>query len=152
MFFVIEESVVNYLKKYKITSANVFVFIFLSLLAMPGFAASFTYDLVRTSNLTNVDDNEGRWQFSGGKVYIGNYHVGYFISKKRVSFGASPLNRAALETTIIWNSGDHNITVQGMHYFGTGKQVGAVSAASPGFSFAKNATVSGTHQQLTFTY
>lgn len=128
------------------------LFVFASLFSLPLFAGSFTYDLVRTSTLTNVDDAEGRWQFSGGKVYLGTTHVGYFASKKRVSFGASAVNRAALETTIIWRYGDHNITVQGSHYFGTGAEEGSVSATSSAFSYLKGANVSGTHEHLTFTY
>ena len=45
--------------------------VLLGFFAMPSFAASFTLNLVRTGNLTNVDDAEGRWQFSGGEVYLG---------------------------------------------------------------------------------
>ncbi len=124
-----------------------------TLASVPSMAATVTYNLVRTSTLTNVDDTEGRWQFSGGKVYIGNFEVGHFISKKRVSFGVpSSVNKAAVETTIIWNWGDHNFTLQGTHYFGDGQQVGGVSATSPGFSAFKDATYGGTHQQITVTY
>jgi hypothetical protein len=128
------------------------IFVFASLFSLPIFAGTLNFDFVRTSTLTNVDDAEGRWQFSGGKVYLSGNHVGYFVSKKRVSFGASPVNRAALETTIIWKYGDHNITVQGTHYFGTGTEQGSVSATSSAFSYLKDANVSGTHQHLTFTY
>jgi len=126
--------------------------VFMSLFSFPIFAGTLTFDFVRTSTLTNVDDAEGRWQFSGGNVYLSGNHVDYFVSKKRVSFGASPVNRAALETTIIWKYGDHNITLQGTHYFGTGKEEGSVSATSSAFSYLKDANVSGTHQHLTFTY
>jgi hypothetical protein len=129
-----------------------FLFILASLFSLPIFAGTLTFDLVRTSTLTNVDDAEGRWQFSGGNVYLSGNHVGYFVSKKRVSFGASPVNRAALDTTIIWKYGDHNITVQGTHYFGTGAEEGSVSATSSAFSYLKDANVSGTYQHLTFTY
>jgi len=141
----------KYLGK-KLITGNILMFTVLCLFSMPNFAASFTYDLKRTSTLTNVDDTEGRWQFSGGKVYLGRSHVGYFVSKKRISFGASAVNKAALETTVIWKTGAHNLTLQGTHYFGNGAQSGAVSAASSGFSYLKNATVSGTHKKLTFTY
>jgi hypothetical protein len=85
-------------------------------------------------------------------VYLNRNHVGYFVSKKRVSFGASPVNRAALETTIIWKYGDHNFTVQGTHYFGTGKEEGSVSSASSAFGYLKDANASGTHTSLTITY
>jgi len=125
--------------------------VLLGFFAMPSFAASFTLNLVRTGNLTNVDDAEGRWQFSGGEVYLGKSLIGYFVSKKRVSF-AVPLNKAALETTIILKSGDNNITFQGEHSFDTGKQEGAVSAASAGLSGFRDATVSGSNSALTFTY
>ena len=94
----------NMSTKIRNRGLSVLAILSLSCFAIPAFAGSFTYDFVRTSTLTNVDDAEGRWQFSGGKVYLGNSHVGYFVSKKRVSFGASPVNRAALETTIIWKT------------------------------------------------
>src|SRR5262245_5789003 len=76
------------------------------MMALPTQAATATYSLVRTSTLTNVDDTEGRWQFDGGDVYVGATKVGYYVRKKRVSFGVpASINKAAMEMTVIWGSG-----------------------------------------------
>ena len=119
----------------------------------PSQAATVTYNLVRTSTLTNVDDTEGRWQFDGGEVFVGATRVGYYTRKKRVSFGIpSSINKAAMEMTVIWGSGDYNFTVQGSHFFGTGATVGGVSATSPGFTAYTDATFAGTSTSITITY
>ncbi len=116
-------------------------------------AATVTYDLVKKSALTNVNDAEGRWQFDGGEVYIGNNLVGYYTRKKRVSFGIPPfINKSSMEMTIIWRYGDHNFTVQGSHHFGTGREVGGVSATTPGFAAFENAKYTGSPSSLTINY
>ncbi|WDE11568.1 hypothetical protein [Thalassomonas haliotis] len=121
--------------------------------SMPSQAATTTYKLVKTSNLTNVNDAEGRWQFDGGYVYIGNTHVGYYTRKKRVSFGIpSSVNKSSMEMTVIWKWGNYNFTVQGSHYFGTGTEVGGVSATSAGFTYLEDATFAGNHNAITITY
>ncbi|HKE95014.1 MAG TPA: hypothetical protein VKB34_11950 [Povalibacter sp.] len=123
------------------------------MMALPTQAATATYSLVRTSTLTNVDDTEGRWQFDGGDVYVGATKVGYYVRKKRVSFGVpASINKAAMEMTVIWGSGDYNFTVQGSHYFGTGSTVGGVSATSAGFTAFNNATFTGNSSSLTITF
>lgn len=116
-------------------------------------AATVTYTLQRTSTLTNVDDSEGRWQFDGGRVLVGNSVVGYYTRKKRVSFGIpSSINKSNMEMTVIWASGNYNFTVQGSHSFSDGSQIGGVSATSPGFTAFNNATFSGNSNQITITY
>lgn len=123
------------------------------LLAIPAQAATATYKLVQKSTLTNVNDTEGRWQFDGGEVYVGSTKVGYYTRKKRVSFGIpSSINKSSMEMTIIWAWGDYNFTVQGSHYFGTGKEVGGISATSTGFTAFSDATFAGDHQAITITY
>lgn len=123
------------------------------LLALPAQAATATYQLVQKSTLTNVNDTEGRWQFDGGEVYVGSTKVGYYTRKKRVSFGIpSSINKSSMEMTIIWAWGDYNFTVQGSHYFGTGKEVGGISATSTGFTAYSDATFAGDHQAITITY
>lgn len=123
------------------------------LTALPSTAATYTLDLVRKSTLTNVSDAEGRWQFDGGDVYLGSSLVGHYTRKKRVSFGIpSSVNKSSMEMTIIWRYGDYNFTVQGSHYFGTGKEVGGVSATSPGFTAFEDATFSGDSNTITVTY
>lgn len=123
------------------------------LVSLPSQAATVTYQTVRTGALINVNDAEGRWQFSGGKVMLGSTHVGYFIRKKRVSFAVSSgVNKAAVETTIIWKWGSHAMTVQGSHDFSSGAEVGGVSAVSAGFSAFADATFTGSHTSMTLTY
>lgn len=125
----------------------------MGLIALPAQAATVTYSFVKTSTLTNVDDAEGRWQYDGGKVYLGATHVANYIRKKRVSFGVpSSVNKSTVETTVIWRWGDYNFTMQGSHYFGTGKEVGGVSATSVGFTAFQDATFTGDHTTATITY
>lgn len=121
--------------------------------ALPSQAATVTYNLTRVGNLTNVNDSAGRWQFDGGNVYLGSSHVGYYVRKKRVSFGIpSSVNKAAVETTIIWKWGNYNFTTQGSHFFGTGLQVGGVSATSAGFTSFQDGTYTGNSNSITITY
>lgn len=125
----------------------------MGLIALPTQAATVTYDFVKTSTLTNVNDAEGRWQYDGGKVYLGTTHVANYIRKKRVSFGVpSSVNKSTVETTVIWRWGDYNFTMQGSHYFGTGKEVGGISATSAGFTAFQDATFAGDHTTATITY
>jgi len=124
-----------------------------ALVALPTQAATVTYKLVQKSTLTNVNDAEGRWQFDGGDVYIGTTKVGYYTRHKRVSFGIpSSVNKSSMEMTIVWAWGDYNFTLQGSHYFGTGTEVGGVSATSAGFTAYQNATFDGNHTAITLTY
>lgn len=121
--------------------------------SLPTQAASTTYKLVKKSTLTNVNDAEGRWQFDGGDVYLGSTKVGHYTRKKRVSFGIpSSVNKSSMEMTIIWAWGDYNFTLQGSHYFGTGKEVGGVSATSAGFTLFQDATFAGNSNSITITY
>jgi len=125
----------------------------LGVISLPTQAATVTYGLVKKSTLTNVNDAEGRWQFDGGDVMLNGSKVGHYVRKKRVSFGVpSSVNRSTMEMTIIWATGDYNFTVQGSHYFGTGLQVGGVSATSPGFTAFENAKFSGSSSSITLTY
>lgn len=127
--------------------------VLLTALSFPSQAATVTYGLVQKSTLTNVDDAEGRWQFDGGDVYLNGTKVGYYTRKKRVSFGIpAASNRSSMEITIIWGTGDYNFTAQGTHYFGSGLEVGGISATSAGFTAFNNATFSGNHTALTITY
>ena len=121
--------------------------------ALPSQASTVTYNLTRVGSLTNVDDAAGRWQFDGGNVFLNGTHVGYYIRKKRVSFGVpSSVNKAAVETTIIWKWGNYAFTMAGTHYFGNGAQVGGVSATSAGWTSMQDATYSGTHTSVTIDY
>ena len=113
--------------------------------ALPSQAATVTYNLTRVGSLTNVDDSAGRWQFDGGNVYLNGSHVGYYIRKKRVSFGVpSSVNKAAVETTIMWKWGNYS--------FINGSQVGGVTATSAGWTSLQDATYSGTHTAVTIDF
>ena len=60
--------------------------------------------------------------------------VGSFSGRKRIVNGAvDPLNAVPVTMTILFlgSSPVENVTVQGSHDFGSGNQVGSVSAASP---------------------
>jgi hypothetical protein len=137
----------------KMKLATVLLAVSVGMLALPTQAATVTYDLKMQSTLTNVNDAEGRWQFDGGDVYLGNTKVGYYTRKKRVSFGIpSSINKSSMEMTIIWAWGNYNFTVQGSHYFGTGTEVGGVSATSAGFTAYQDATFAGNYNTITITY
>ncbi|MFV2056642.1 MAG: hypothetical protein ACC707_09250 [Thiohalomonadales bacterium] len=124
----------------------------LTLVTFPAQSATVTFDFVREGTLTNVDDAEGRWQFSGGKVFLRKSHVGHYIRKKRVSFGVhSTVNKSTVETTVIWRWGNGNFTMQGTHYFGTGTEAGGISATSVEFSGLQNATFTGDNTTTTIT-
>ena len=55
--------------------------------------AALTLNLVRDC-LNNVEDNAGRWQIEGGKVFEGKRHVANYSSVKRVSCGTQEQNTA----------------------------------------------------------
>lgn len=119
----------------------------------PAEAATLTLNLERTSALTNLNDAEGRWQMDGGRVLLGESLVGYYVRKKRVSFAVpSSINKAAVETTVIWGSGNYTFTLQGTHSFTDGSQVGSVSSASAGFTSMAEGIYSGTANQVTIAY
>lgn len=97
-------------------------------------------------SLTNVNDSAGQWQYEGGRVLEGNNHVANYASTKRiVSQGTEAQNTAMLTLTLFF-SGLENITLQGSHDFGSGKQIGSVSSASSQFAsyIGKQFTVLGT--------
>ena len=51
---------------------------------------------------SNVDDNSGRWQFSGGKVTQKGEHVANYASIKRVVTNATQAQNAAMVTTTVF--------------------------------------------------
>jgi hypothetical protein len=98
-------------------------------------APILTYTLHRDC-LDNVDDPAGRWQIEGGKVLEHRKHVANYSSVKRISCGTKELNTAQLWMTIFFLGGHppENLTLHGAHDFGSGGEIGSVSAASPAFS------------------
>jgi hypothetical protein len=101
--------------------------------AVPG--ATLTYTLHRDC-LNNVDDSGMRWQIEGGRVLENGQHVADYSSVKRVSCGTTHQNTAQLWVTLFYlgKKPPENITLHGAHDFGSGGEIGSVSAASSAFS------------------
>ena len=93
---------------------------------------ALTLMLERTT-LNNVNDVAGRWQFEGGRALERDREVGYYASIKRVIFGATEAQNTAMLTLEVFFEAQHppqNIVLQGSHDFGSGGEIGSVSAAS----------------------
>ncbi|MGD9906054.1 MAG: hypothetical protein AB7U83_21490 [Vicinamibacterales bacterium] len=118
-------------------------------------AATAVITLTRTTALTNVDDVAGRYQYDGGTVSFNGAVIGQFIRTKRVVFGATAQNAASLTITILLDGAavPENLTLDGVHSFNNGGEVGSVSAASSTLAFLIRASFSsadGTTFTLTF--
>ena len=116
-------------------------------------AASATLDLVQNT-LTNVDDAAGRWQHSGGEVYLGISHIANYASYKRVTTGGTDAQNTSMLTMTIFILGEdppQTLTLQGSHSFNTGGYTGSVSAASSAYSWLIGATFSGSTVTDTLT-
>ena len=100
-----------------------------------GPSSTLTYTLHRDC-LNNVDDAGMRWQIEGGKVLENGAHVANYSSVKRVSCGTTEQNTAQLWVTLFFLGANppENMTLHGAHGFGSGGEVGSVSAASPAFA------------------
>jgi hypothetical protein len=77
-----------------------------------------------------------RWQIEGGRVLENGQHVADYSSVKRVSCGTTHQNTAQLWVTLFYlgKKPPENITLHGAHDFGSGGEIGSVSAASSAFS------------------
>jgi len=86
--------------------------------------------------LNNVDDAGMRWQIEGGKVLENGAHVANYSSVKRVSCGTTEQNTAQLWVTLFFLGANppENMTLHGAHDFGSGGEIGSVSAASSAFA------------------
>jgi WD40 repeat protein len=100
-----------------------------------GLPSALTYTLNRDC-LNNVDDPGMRWQIEGGKVLQNGTHVANYSSVKRVSCGTTQQNTAQLWVTLFFLGAEppENMTLHGAHDFGSGTEIGSVSAASYGYS------------------
>ena len=89
-----------------------------------------------TPVVTNfVNDVAGLWQFEGGQVAQGGSQVGNYACVRRVVYKGSDQDDqdSAMVTTTIFFLGNlppENITLQGVHRFAGGWDLGSVSAAS----------------------
>ncbi len=119
-------------------------------------AGSAVLTLNRT-NLTNVNDNAGVWQYEAGTVSSGSTAVGYYSINRRVTNGGTTALNTASETINLFLStsssttAPRNITIQGAHNFGSGQFVGSVSAASAQYHWVIGADVSATIPSATVT-
>jgi hypothetical protein len=91
------------------------------------------------ATLNNVSDVAGLWQYEGGKVSEGSAQVGNYASIKRTIVGGTDQNdmNSAIVTTTILITGHlppENITLQGVHRFDAGWEIGSVSAATESYS------------------
>jgi hypothetical protein len=100
-----------------------------------GTPSTLTYTL-RRECLNNVEDPGMRWQIEGGRVFENGKHVADYSSVKRVSCGTTEQNTAQLWITLFFlgKKPPENITLHGAHDFGSGGEIGSVSAASTAFS------------------
>jgi WD40 repeat protein len=100
-----------------------------------GPSSTLTYTLHRDC-LNNVDDAGMRWQIEGGKVLENGAHVANYSSVKRVSCGTTEQNTAQLWVTLFFLGANppENMTLHGAHDFGSGGEIGSVSAASSAFA------------------
>jgi WD40 repeat protein len=100
-----------------------------------GPSSTLTYTLHRDC-LNNVDDAGMRWQIEGGKLLENGSHVANYSSVKRVSCGTTEQNTAQLWVTLFFLGANppENMTLHGAHDFGSGGEIGSVSAASSAFA------------------
>jgi hypothetical protein len=100
-----------------------------------GPSSTLAYTLHRDC-LNNVDDAGMRWQIEGGKVLENGAHVANYSSVKRVSCGTTEQNTAQLWVTLFFLGANppENMTLHGAHDFGSGGEIGSVSAASSAFA------------------
>jgi hypothetical protein len=90
-------------------------------------------------SLTNIDDTAGRWQYEGGEVFRENTHIANYASTKRVVIKGTEVQNTAMLTLTLFFVGQprqpaENMTLQGSHDFGSGDEIGSVSAASTAFA------------------
>jgi hypothetical protein len=84
-------------------------------------------------SLRNVDDEEGRWQYEGGQIIVGERAVGWYASTKRMVFGESAGKTIAalrMEMFFLPNHPLKNLILQGEHDFATDAGAGSVGSAS----------------------
>jgi hypothetical protein len=100
-----------------------------------GPSSALTYTLHQDC-LHNVEDHAMRWQIEGGKVLENGAHVANYSSVKRVSCGTTEQNTAQLWVTLFFLGAKppENMTLHGAHDFGSGGEIGSVSAASSAFA------------------
>jgi hypothetical protein len=110
--------------------------IFVTAMAIPSaFAGTSTLTLKRT-NLINVPDAAGIWQFESGTVNLPTGQVGKFSASRRFVTGAS----ADMFTVTLFFKGNppQNVTLMGSWTTSPGGGIGGVSAASTPYQFLQH--------------
>jgi hypothetical protein len=132
------------MKNHKLI-VSIVVLAFLMIGSQVAEAGSIVLNLKRTT-LKNVDDDAGRWQYSGGDVYKGRTKVGHYAVTRRVIFKATEAQNTAMVTMSIFflrEKPPQNITLQGAHDFNSGIYKGSVSAASKKYNWIRDASFTG---------
>lgn len=102
--------------------------------------------------MKGVDDDAGSWLFEGGKVLQNGKQVGEYQSAQRVVSGALPdFNNAPMTMSILFSgqSPAQNMTLQGVHDYDSGNEIGSVAAISSGLEGADGAFFSREGDTLT---
>jgi len=99
------------------------------------YAGTSTLALKRT-NLINVPDAAGIWQFESGTVIAGTSQVGMFSASRRFVTGAT----ADMFTLTLFFKGNppQNVTLMGSWTTSPGGGIGGVSAASTPYQFLQH--------------
>lgn len=126
----------------------------------PAVAGGVVLTLART-NLTNVADAAGTWQYEAGTVTRGATPAGRYEIERRVTTGAvEAQNTAAVRLSMFLftsaSGAPENIIMMGAHSFNTGAFLGSVASTSTRYAFMRGADVSaptaGTSYNMTITW
>jgi hypothetical protein len=110
--------------------------VFITAVVIPSaYAGTSTLALKRT-NLINVPDAAGIWQFESGPVRLGTSKVGTFSATRRFITGAT----ADMFTVTLFFKGNppQNVTLMGSWTTSPGGGAGGVSAASTPYQFLQH--------------
>jgi len=114
---------------------------------VPALAGNVTLVLTRT-NLTDVPDAAGRWQYDTGTVARGSNAAGQYEIERRVSTGGTETQNSAAEriTFFLFSAADRapeTIVVEGAYSYTSGVLNGSVAAASSRYAYMRGADVTG---------
>src|SRR3954447_8477632 len=92
--------------------------------------------VLKRTNLINVPDAAGIWQFESGTVLLGTSQVGTFSASRRFVTGAT----ADMFTLTLFFKGNppQNVTLMGSWTTSPGGGIGGVSAASMPYQFLQH--------------
>jgi hypothetical protein len=112
--------------------------ILVTAMAIPSaFAGTSTLTLKRT-NLINVPDAAGIWQFESGTVLLATGQVGAFAATRRLVTGTNPPADMFTLTLFFKGNPPQNVTLMGSWFTSPGGGIGGVSAASTPYQFLQH--------------